>query len=151
FYSVVSESLNDTLLTWRGIEATVQLAQSPNSKVVVVGSGRDQLPLILGSDIAAVPSTPQPVPPIGGDAGRLPDWTKLPNIFRDSGLDVLRQSTPDGENFLPEDKRALDEFRGDHAPSAGDSQIMGTGDTGTGLFPGLVAPPGTERLKPANQ
>jgi hypothetical protein len=34
----------------RGIEATLELAKSPNSKVVVVGSGGDGLPLILGNN-----------------------------------------------------------------------------------------------------
>jgi hypothetical protein len=36
------------LLRWKGIEATLALAESANSKVVVVGSSKDGLPLILG-------------------------------------------------------------------------------------------------------
>ena len=36
------------VLRWKGIEATEKLAQSENAKVVVVGSGPDGLPLILG-------------------------------------------------------------------------------------------------------
>ncbi len=36
------------ILQWRGIEATMNLAASPNSKVVIVGTGQDQLPIILG-------------------------------------------------------------------------------------------------------
>jgi len=39
-----------SILQWRGIDATVQLAESPNTKVVVVGSGSDELPIILGGD-----------------------------------------------------------------------------------------------------
>jgi hypothetical protein len=34
----------------RGIEATLELAKSPNSKVIVVGSGKDGLPMILGGN-----------------------------------------------------------------------------------------------------
>ena len=34
----------------RGIEATTKLAESPNSKVIVIGSGKDGLPLILGGN-----------------------------------------------------------------------------------------------------
>ena len=34
----------------RGIEATSKLAESPNSKVIVVGSGEDGLPIILGGN-----------------------------------------------------------------------------------------------------
>ena len=35
---------------WKGIEATEKLANSTNTKVVIIGSGKDGLPLILGSD-----------------------------------------------------------------------------------------------------
>ena len=34
----------------RGIEAPSKLAESPNSKVIVVGSGKDGLPIILGNN-----------------------------------------------------------------------------------------------------
>jgi len=44
----VSASLTSNILKLRGIEATLKLAESANSKVVVVGSGDDGLPLILG-------------------------------------------------------------------------------------------------------
>ena len=47
---ILTESLNDRILQDKGIEATLQLAQSPNSKVVVVGSADNGgLPLILGN------------------------------------------------------------------------------------------------------
>lgn len=48
FQAIVSEGINDQLLEWKGIEATEQLAQSPNTKVIVVGNARNGLPLILG-------------------------------------------------------------------------------------------------------
>ena len=47
---IVNNSLTDRLLKMRGIEATQQLAASPNSKVVVIGSGSDGLPIILGNN-----------------------------------------------------------------------------------------------------
>jgi hypothetical protein len=46
-------------LRWRGIEATLQLSQSTNAKVVVIGSGKDGLPIILGN-------VDTPRPPAGG-------------------------------------------------------------------------------------
>jgi regulator of protease activity HflC (stomatin/prohibitin superfamily) len=46
--AILKAELNDTLLMWRGIEATLKLAESPNTKVVVVGSGKGGMPLILG-------------------------------------------------------------------------------------------------------
>lgn len=48
--NIVNNSLTDRLLKMRGIEATLELAKSPNSKVVIVGSGKDGLPLILGGN-----------------------------------------------------------------------------------------------------
>lgn len=47
---IINESLTDKILKQRGIEATQDLAESPNSKVVVIGSGKDGLPLILGGN-----------------------------------------------------------------------------------------------------
>ena len=47
---ILSASLTDKILQDKGIEATLKLSQSPNSKIVVVGSGDDGLPLILGSN-----------------------------------------------------------------------------------------------------
>lgn len=47
---IISASLTDKILKEKGIEATIKLSESPNSKVVVVGSGKDGLPLILGNN-----------------------------------------------------------------------------------------------------
>jgi len=47
---IINNSLTPALLKMRGIEATTQLAQSPNAKVIVIGSGKDGLPLILGNN-----------------------------------------------------------------------------------------------------
>ncbi len=46
---ILAASLSDNILRDKGIEATLELAKSPNSKVVIVGdSGNGGLPLILG-------------------------------------------------------------------------------------------------------
>ncbi|MCK4561680.1 MAG: prohibitin family protein [Flavobacteriaceae bacterium] len=47
---ILSASLTDKILQDKGIEATLKLAQSPNSKVVIIGSGKDGLPIILGNN-----------------------------------------------------------------------------------------------------
>jgi prohibitin 2 len=47
FQKTVSQGISDSYLRWRGIEATLELAKSPNSKIVVIGSGKDGLPIIL--------------------------------------------------------------------------------------------------------
>ena len=46
---ILSASLNDKILQDKGIEATVKLAESPNSKVIVIGSGDTGMPIILGN------------------------------------------------------------------------------------------------------
>jgi prohibitin 2 len=81
FYSIVQSALTDKLLTWRGIEATVEVAKSPNTKIVIVGGNKDQLPLILGSDITRGPTGQEAVTPVPGDASPLPDWSSLPPLF----------------------------------------------------------------------
>ena len=49
-HTIIDESLNPQILEYRGIQATLELAKSPNAKVVVVGGGEGGLPLILGPD-----------------------------------------------------------------------------------------------------
>ncbi|MEP0823775.1 MAG: prohibitin family protein [Ignavibacterium sp.] len=49
FQNIVARGISEQLLRWKGIEATEKLAGSPNAKVVVIGSGKDGLPLILGN------------------------------------------------------------------------------------------------------
>jgi len=41
--------LTDKILQEKGIEATLKLSESPNSKVIVIGSGKNGLPIILGN------------------------------------------------------------------------------------------------------
>jgi len=47
---ILSASLTDKILQDKGVDATLKLAESPNSKVVIVGSSKDGLPLILGDN-----------------------------------------------------------------------------------------------------
>lgn len=47
FQSIVSSGLTENYLRFKGIEATLKLAESPNSKIVVIGGGKDGLPIIL--------------------------------------------------------------------------------------------------------
>lgn len=46
---ILSASLTDKILQDKGIEATVKLSESPNSKVIVIGSGKTGMPIILGN------------------------------------------------------------------------------------------------------
>ena len=108
FYSIVASSLTPSLLTWRGIEATVEVSRSPNSKVVIIGGGKNQLPLILGSEISGLPSSPEQ-PPAETGSHPLPDFNKLPSLFpnmdmssSDSGLSPSGSGTE--KAMEPEEK-----------------------------------------------
>ena len=46
---ILSASLTDKILQDKGIEATNRLANSNNSKVVIIGSGKSGMPIILGN------------------------------------------------------------------------------------------------------
>ncbi|MBE0675010.1 MAG: prohibitin family protein [Bacteroidales bacterium] len=50
YNKIISESLTDRILKQKGIDATLVLAASANAKVVVIGSGKDGMPLILGGN-----------------------------------------------------------------------------------------------------
>ena len=51
---ILSASLTDRILQEKGIEATLKLAESPNAKVIVVGSGENGLPIILGNTLSLI-------------------------------------------------------------------------------------------------
>jgi regulator of protease activity HflC (stomatin/prohibitin superfamily) len=76
FQQTVSQGISDSYLRWRGIEATLALAQSHNAKIVIIGTGKDGLPIILGNvdTPAASGTTPQSgasdtTPPSGASRG----------------------------------------------------------------------------------
>ncbi len=74
FQKTVSQGISDSYLRWRGIEATVQLSQSSNSKIVVIGSGKDGLPIILGN--VDTPANTAPKPADGADGDKKADEKK---------------------------------------------------------------------------
>jgi prohibitin 2 len=78
FQETVSQGISDSYLRWReidatmrGIDATLALAQSPNSKVVVIGNAKNGLPIILGGDAAFPPAPALPTPGKAGGARAL--------------------------------------------------------------------------------
>ena len=50
FQQIVSAGITASLLKWKGIEATLKIAESPNTKVVIVGNDAGSLPIILGGE-----------------------------------------------------------------------------------------------------
>ncbi|MCP4953197.1 prohibitin family protein [Arenicellales bacterium nBUS_45] len=49
YQDIISATLNETLLKWQAVQATQNLAESENAKVVIIGSGKEGLPVILGN------------------------------------------------------------------------------------------------------
>jgi regulator of protease activity HflC (stomatin/prohibitin superfamily) len=60
-HQIIGETLSPEVLTFKGIEASLELAKSPNAKVLLFG-GRDGLPVILDATDRGAP-----VPAISGD------------------------------------------------------------------------------------
>jgi len=50
FQRIVNKTITPQLLKWKGVEATQEIAKSTNSKVIVIGNGDGDLPIILGGD-----------------------------------------------------------------------------------------------------
>lgn len=80
--TITGSGISEQFLRFKGIEATLELAKSPNSKIVIIGGGDDKLPLILDgstrSDTLTIPgsttTTPAPAPaprtPVSGPPRR---------------------------------------------------------------------------------
>jgi regulator of protease activity HflC (stomatin/prohibitin superfamily) len=48
FQKIVNQTITPQLLKWKGVEATQEISKSPNAKVIVIGNGDGDLPIILG-------------------------------------------------------------------------------------------------------
>jgi len=61
FQATINSTISEGYLKWKGIDATLELAKSHNAKVVVIGAGKDGMPIILGGiEGAQVATTPAP-------------------------------------------------------------------------------------------
>jgi prohibitin 2 len=93
FQQTVTQGISDSYVRWRGIEATLQLAQSPNTKIVIIGSGKDGLPVILGNvDTPMQPNPAAPAAPPG--AATLPDNSEAAQQRPSAASPPLLEKTP---------------------------------------------------------
>jgi regulator of protease activity HflC (stomatin/prohibitin superfamily) len=99
FQKTVSQGISDSYLRWRGIEATLALAQSQNTKIVIIGSGKDGLPIILGNvETPTTSATPQP-----GGNGATPPSAPSPGATNNAPLGTATTGTPaEGESATTE-------------------------------------------------
>lgn len=89
FQETVQANLTENYLRWRGIEATLELAHSPNAKIVVIGNAASGgLPLILDAASDRGSAVPAPSaaagtalsgsPGLGGGLAALPALPHIP-------------------------------------------------------------------------
>jgi regulator of protease activity HflC (stomatin/prohibitin superfamily) len=117
FQQTVSQGISESYLRWRGIEATLQLSQSTNAKVVVIGSGKDGLPIILGN-------VDTPAPPAGSTPANGLDTTNKENTTA-AGPAVPLEKTPAAALATPPEK----------IPPASSSTPSGTNSETRWLWP----------------
>lgn len=72
FQDMVAAGIEEGLLKWKAIEATLELARSPNAKMVIIGAGKDGLPVILGNQGW---DFPKPMVTDGGSQAAMTDTT----------------------------------------------------------------------------
>src|SRR5438128_6458237 len=96
FQQTVTQGISESYLRWRGIEAALQLSQCTSAKVVVIGGGKDGLPIILGNVDSPAPRAGR-MPPSGNDT---------PNKERTTaaGPAVPLEKTPAAELATPAEK-----------------------------------------------
>lgn len=125
FQDIVAPGLTDTYLRWQGIQATQALANSPNSKLVVIGSGGDGLPIILGGwESERRPDATAP-------ATAAPETRSPPGVHADDGAKtrsaadekLTRPARRDGDSETKEPSTAA---QGDKAAPADANPTAGT-------------------------
>src|SRR5882724_1763948 len=112
FQQTVTQGISDSYVRWRGIEATLQLAQSPNTKIVIIGSGKDGLPVILGNvDTPIAPPNPNaaaaPSPDNSEAAKQKPGGLSPPLLEKTPASNLpgpTERPAPTGVPLVPSDK-----------------------------------------------
>ena len=98
FANIVKDGITDRYLMWRGIDATLNLAQSNNSKVIVIGAGKTGLPILLGNlDSTIVP--PPAAPPSSTEQSKA--LTPLTNNPDESSVNRPSESPQAAPQLLP--------------------------------------------------
>ncbi|AKT43460.1 prohibitin family protein [Chondromyces crocatus] len=64
-FNLIAAKVSPDLLRWRGVDATLELAKSPNTKVVVLGAGQGNNPVLI--NLVDSPSGPPPANPAATD------------------------------------------------------------------------------------
>jgi regulator of protease activity HflC (stomatin/prohibitin superfamily) len=147
FQTTVSQGISDSYLRWRGIEATLQMAQSPNTKIVIIGSGKDGLPVILGNvDAPVVPQQPQA--PAGGGAA-LPDNSEAAKQKPAAPSPPMLEKTPASNLPTPPERQSPTAVP--RTPGAPQAPTTGSAPPADGTPPAGAAPAGAPPAQPGKQ
>src|SRR5476651_1672136 len=114
FQQTVSQGISDSYLRWRGIEATLALAQSTNTKIVIIGNGKDGLPIILGNVDSPASPGPGPKPAEGNPTSNAPAISPAPPSSPPAGSS---STAPPGGASMEVDKNTSST-----APASSDKQ-----------------------------
>ena len=107
FQDIVTRGISENYLRWKGIDATLKLAESNNAKIVIIGSSPSGLPIILGNEAVAQPAaapapradvpaelqTARPPSDVSTPA-RAPSPAATPSLAAGSGEDKSAKAQP---------------------------------------------------------
>lgn len=142
FQKIVTESLTPDLLKWKGIMATLELAKSSNTKVIIVGGGENGLPIIFNADSAT--SSASDSLPIAGDekslALQLPSKsldTQDNYIAEDSYQEIEPAAIEPTDTNAQSDKKSADAqlYDSTTADSASEADISRAGNSDSDIKP----------------
>ncbi|MBD3305506.1 prohibitin family protein [candidate division KSB3 bacterium] len=107
YNEILTASLSDQILLWRSIQATLELAQSPNAKVIVIGGGERGLPIIGNipmdamqtfANVSSLDGTRQPPTTSGNPFDALPtpvgEPTPSPDVEKPTPSPDTEKPTP---------------------------------------------------------
>jgi regulator of protease activity HflC (stomatin/prohibitin superfamily) len=141
FQSIVQAGISETYLKWRGIEATLQLATSNNAKIVVIGGGKDGLPLILNTADGSPAMARQHVSDQSGQ--------EAPEVHADtaSQLSGSINTTPAAANSVASSQASP--HRPPNAPPPVEGQHAGADSSGVPSEGRPETPPASAAIQPA--
>ena len=135
FQSIVAKTITDEYLRLRGIEATMALSNSRNSKIIIIG-GKDGLPVILNTGDAA--AAPAAEPGAAAPAGAA-ELDVLSNQTNARSMDV---TSPNAATSTPADEAGTLGRLPDSAPAAS-TPAASASRSGPAAAGGSPAPSGT--------
>ncbi len=100
FQDIVSSGISENYLRWKGIDATLKLADSPNAKIVIIG-GKEGLPVILGPlDSGNSPVTPLRIPGVEPPAASSATSAPHPPSSSSAGPPSMPAASPPSDPTL---------------------------------------------------